>query len=94
MTSTETALDAYHAAFYELGLRWHWDRATYDALLRHSPDPQARIRHYIETRQPHLLKAYDAAFLATAIHERVLRYKPCAHRRFDWAQATACEVGV
>jgi hypothetical protein len=89
----DSAHDAYNAAFYELGLRWHWDRDTYAALVRHSTDPHARIRHYIETHQPHLLSAYDPAFLAAAIHERVLRYKPCAHRRFDWAQA-ASQIGV
>jgi hypothetical protein len=89
----DAAHDAYNAAFYELGLRWHWDRDTYAALVRHSADPLARIRHYIETHQPHLLSAYDPAFLAAAIHERVLRYKPCAHRRFDWAQA-ASQIGI
>jgi hypothetical protein len=94
LAHTDAAHDAYNAAFYELGLRWHWDRDTYAALMRHSADPQTRIRHYMETRQPHLLAAYDPAFLAAAIHERVLRYKPCAHRPFDWAQATACEVGI
>jgi hypothetical protein len=93
-SNAEPAHDAYNAAFCELGLRWYWDRETYAALLRHSADPQARIRHYIETRQAHLLKAYDATFLATAIHERAQRYKPCTHRRFDWSQAAACEVGI
>src|SRR5690349_2703835 len=88
----ELAHDAYNAAFYELGLRWHWDRATWNALLRHSPDPQARIRHYVETHHAHLLTAYDADFLAAAIHERALRYKPCTQRRFDWSQAGASEV--
>ncbi len=94
LADAESAHDAYNAAFYELGLRWHWDRETYDALVRVSPDPQARIRHYVETRQPHLLAAYDSAFLAAAIHERMLRYKPCPHRRFDWSQAAAFEVGI
>lgn len=94
LADTDSAHDAYNAVFYELGLPWHWDSATYAALLRYSPDPQARIRHYLETRQPHLLKAYDAPSLAAAIHERALRQKPCAHRSFDWAQAAAREVGV
>ena len=76
----DSAHDAYNAAFYELGLRWHWDRETYAALVRHSSDPHARIRHYIETHQPHLLSAYDPAFLAAAIHERVLRYIDTAKR--------------
>lgn len=90
----EAAREAYNAAFYELGLRWHWDEDTYVALLQHSSDPQARIHHYLQSRQPHLLKAYDADFLAAAIHERVLRYKPCAQRAFDWSQAAACQVGI
>lgn len=94
LADADSAHDAYNAVFYELGLRWHWDRETYAALLRHSPGPQARIRHYMQTRQPHLLTAYDAHALAAEIHERVLRKKPCAHRRFDWAQAAACDVGI
>jgi hypothetical protein len=94
LADTDSEHDAYNAVFYELGLRWHWDRATYAALVRYSADPQERIRHYLETRQPHLLTAYDARALAAEIHERVLRQKPCAHRRFDWAQAAACEVGI
>jgi len=94
LADTDSAHDAYNAVFYELGLRWHWDRETYAALLRHSPDPLARLRHYLETRQQHLLKAYDVRFLAEAIHERVLKRKPCTHRSFDWAQAAACEVGI
>jgi hypothetical protein len=94
LADNESAHDAYNAAFYELGLRWHWDRETYAALVRHSDDPHQRIRHYMETQQPHLLAAYDPAFLAAAIHERVLRYKPCTHRSFDWSQAAACQVGI
>lgn len=93
-TDADTTHDAYNAAFYELGLRWHWDRDTYAALVRHSAEPQARILHYMQTRQPHLLTAYDPAFLAAAIQERVQRYKPCAHRPFDWAQAATTEVGI
>ena len=84
--------DAYNAAFYELGLRWHWDEATFTALVRHSPDPEQRIRRYLEQSHPHLLSAYDPAFLATAVQERVLRHKPAPHRNFDWALATSSHV--
>ena len=94
VTESGSEHEAYNAAFYELGLRWHWDRDTYAALLRHSADPLARISHYVQMHQPHLLKAYDATFLASAIHERALRYKPCVHRRFDWSQAAASDVGI
>ena len=90
----ELERNAYNAAFYELGLRWHWDRHTYAELLRHSPKADLRLRHYLETRHPHLLKAYDAEFLAAAIQERKLRHKPCANRPFDWSQAATLELGV
>jgi hypothetical protein len=83
----ETERNAYNAAFYELGLHWHWDSDTYAALLRHSELPDVRLHHYLETEQAHLLKAYDADFLIAAIHERKQQYKPCARGPFDWAQA-------
>ncbi|HUG22708.1 hypothetical protein [Piscinibacter sp.] len=86
--------DAYNATFYELGLRWHWDGETYASLLRHSEEPEARIRHYIETRQPHLLKAYDADALAGVIQQRAAQHKPCAANRFDWAQSLGRELGA
>ncbi|MFD2271559.1 hypothetical protein ACFS07_11370 [Undibacterium arcticum] len=57
----EFHLSAYNAAFYELGLRWHWDADTYHALRRNACEKE-RIRIYLQTNQPHLLKAYDADF--------------------------------
>jgi hypothetical protein len=81
--------EAYNAAFHELGLDWHWDRDTYAALERHSPQPDVRLRHYIETVHPHLLKAYDADFLVAAIHERKRRQHPGERSRADWALASA-----
>ena len=89
----ELERNAYNAAFYELGLRWHWDDETYADLLRYSPKPEVRIRHYLETRQPHLLKAYDAQFLTGVIQERMAHHRHCA-RPFNWAQAMECELGV
>jgi hypothetical protein len=86
--------NAYNAAFYELGLHWHWDSPTYSALLRYSPKPEIRLRHYLETQHPHLLKVYDADFLAAAIDERRRQHKPCARRPFDWAQAATMELGI
>lgn len=56
--------DAYNAAFDELGLNWYWDAATYASLLGHSG---GCVRHYVETEQPHLLRSYDADFLAAAV---------------------------
>ena len=84
--------DAYNAAFYELGLRWHWDEATFNALARFSPDPEERIRHYLEQNHPHLLSVYDPSFIVTAVQERVLRHKPAPHRNFDWALATSSHM--
>jgi hypothetical protein len=97
----EMERNAYNAAFYELGFRWHWDDETYEQLMRHGSTPEGRIRHYLETRQPHLLKAYDADFLIGLIQE-----KKSAHRRrgiapeanpagyFNWAEALGSELGA
>lgn len=63
---------AFNAAFRELGLRWHWDAVTFQEL-KSAGDDHARIERYLETREPHLLKAYDAAFLAEAVHSAKAR---------------------
>ena len=101
MVDDETERDAYNAAFYELGFRWHWDRDTYARLLRHSPHGAARIRHYLETCQPHLLKAYDAGFLIDVIEEKKTEHRDRGAARdagnpvyFDWAQTTGSELGA
>lgn len=58
--------NAYNAAFHELGLRFHWDSATYEGVL--CPDGEREcLRRYLEQHQPHLLKAYDTQFLVNAI---------------------------
>ena len=44
----------YALAFQELELDWHWDG--------HEP-----VSAYVEREHPHLLRVYDAAFLAHAI---------------------------
>ena len=96
-------LDAYNAAFYELGLRWHWDSATYEALLSLGGDGPARVRHYLQTQQAHLLRAYDEDFLVAMIEQKAVaqrtaadaaRQDGTASRFFDWAQARGCEIGV
>ncbi|MBI3368780.1 MAG: hypothetical protein HY021_10165 [Burkholderiales bacterium] len=87
--------NSYNAAFYALGLRWHWDCETYDALVGRSDDPAERIQHYLETRQPHLLKAYEAGFLANAIQQKKAAYRCSdASRGFDWARALDGEIGA
>ncbi|MBS0444380.1 MAG: hypothetical protein JSR59_00380 [Proteobacteria bacterium] len=97
--AAELELHAYNSAFYELGLRWHWDAATYDAL-RDIPCRTERLRTYLERHQSHLLKVYDAEFLSDAIEVRRNRYREdrgtddldrC--RRYSWAGARTEEVG-
>jgi hypothetical protein len=97
----EIERNAYNAAFYEIGFRWHWDRDTYNQLLHQGSNAAERIRHYLETRQPHLLKAYDAAFLVGVIQDKKAE---CIQRAngpdavasgfFDWSQALGCEIGA
>ena len=103
-THDDAELDAYNAAFYELGLRWHWDAATYQALQSRHEDGANRVRHYLETHQPHLLRAYDADFLVdmieqkkSAAHRAALAYEQRGRVRaasFDWAQSRGCELGI
>ena len=51
--------------------------------------PAERIRHYLETRQPHLLKAYDATFLVNLIQE-----KKVAHGRRGSTPWRPCGRGI
>jgi hypothetical protein len=98
--SADIERGAFNAAFYELGLRWHWDHDTYKAL---SADPceRARLSGYLEREQPHLLRAYDAEFLTDAIlvaKERCQRAlakgSPAAMPRFNWTDPRWGEVGI
>jgi hypothetical protein len=89
----ESELNAYNAAFYALGLRWHWDLDTFEALRAYA-DPCERIRRYLETQHPHLLRAYEPEFLASAIETRKDSRKTVANGYFDWAEARAAELGV
>ncbi len=57
---------AFNAAFGELSLKWHWDLETYRDLMSIACE-KARIRTYVETRQPHLFDTYDPEFLIDAI---------------------------
>jgi hypothetical protein len=96
-------LNAYNAAFYELGLRWHWDSATYEALLSLGGDGPTCVRHYLRTQQPHLLRAYDEDFLVAMIQHKAVaqraaadaaRQDVTASRFFEGAQARGCELGA
>lgn len=94
----ESERHAYNAAFYELGLRWHWDAATFQRLQRHSAQPAECVMHYLETEQAHLLRAYEGAFLVRIIEDRkALHRRQCpngAAASFDWAQAARGEIGA
>jgi len=88
----ELERNAYNAAFYELGFRWHWDSATYDELAGRSANEADRIRHYLSAQQPHLLKAYDAEFLVELIQQKQVQHRSrnvgVQARNFDWSQAS------
>jgi hypothetical protein len=96
--SEDMELHAYNAAFYELGLRFHWDSATWDELACVGECRKARLRHYLQTRHPHLLRAYDADFLVDAIEraqagQRRLAESSGASSTFDWSKVRDCELG-
>ncbi|MCE9661781.1 MAG: hypothetical protein K8R60_24925 [Burkholderiales bacterium] len=97
-SGAELERNAYNAAFYELGFRWHWDSATYDELARRSANEAERIRHYLSARQPHLLKAYDAEFLVELIGQKQLQHRSrsaaAPARPFDWSQTLSGELGA
>jgi hypothetical protein len=61
-------LDAYNAAFEELELEWHWDRATLRELVGPGSDGE-RIAAWLRKHRPHLTKVYDVDALARAIVE-------------------------
>lgn len=93
-------LNAYNASFYDLGLRWHWDIDTFLDLQAHQ-DPCERMRRYLEAQHPHLLNAYDAEFLSSAIESRKASFqqaaadsRPSGGKYFDWAESRAAELGV
>ncbi len=93
--SFEVERSAYNAAFYELGLGWHWSAATFESLQSRD-DPCERIRHYMEQQHPHLLRAYDAEFLACAIESRLaeLRRADAGQSRMPARDADAFETKV
>ena len=66
--SEETHRAAYNAAFFQLGLHWHWDTVTYHELLR-KPAEKDRICAYVKEHHPHLLTAYDIVFLSHLVYE-------------------------
>jgi hypothetical protein len=97
MSNDDGERDAYNAAFYELGLRWHWDSDTYDRLVQSSAVASERVRVYLQTAQPHLLKAYDAEFLISAIEAKAGQHRgqaPAHAHRCNWAALQAAQIGA
>lgn len=62
----ETQLSAFNSAFADLGLRFRWNAQMLRSLTSIDGD-QARVAAYIRTYEPHLLHAYSAEFLSSAI---------------------------
>ena len=96
----EVDRSAFNAAFYELGLRWHWDSDTYEALAA-NPCERARLKAYLEREQSHLLRAYDIDFLTDAVLAATRRRQPAsasgatrAMPNFSWADPRWGEVGI
>lgn len=85
-THADAHRNAYNAAFHELGLSFHWDGATYRDVLCQDGE-RACLRSYLETHQPHLLKAYDAEFLVDAI-------QAAKARCYDVMTADGCRPGA
>lgn len=63
---------AFNRAFRELGLSWYWEVSDYRELASAS-DAAARVSRYLETRQPALLAAYDACFIARLVSDIAAR---------------------
>jgi len=59
-------VDAYNAAFEDLGLEWHLDAAEYERLCTIEGE-ENRIRAYLQAHRAHLLKVYDLDFLCELI---------------------------
>lgn len=90
--------NAYNAAFYELGLSWHWDDDTEHDLSDVVGGGQ-RLRRYLESDQSHLLKVYDADFLIEAIQSAKARcFKTMSEGSHtvmtNWAEMLRGQIGA
>ena len=92
--------NAYNAAFYELGLGWHWDAGTFNGLQPLACEVE-RIKTYMEAHQAHLLRAYAPGFLASAIEATKSRcfeqMRECGTANAgptDWAALHSRQIGV
>jgi hypothetical protein len=63
-------LASLNCAFWDLGLRFSWDEATWSSLAP-LPDLRTRLSHFLQAQHPHLLAVYDVDFLQRMIEERL-----------------------
>lgn len=92
--------NAYNAAIYELGFKWHLDSDAYESMVRHSSNAFEQVRHHLETQQPHLLRAYDPTFLVNLILTKKAGHLASAaqsggasSKHFDWARNAEHKIG-
>ena len=102
IATTDLQRNAYNAAFYELGLGWHWDARTFDGLLQLDCKKE-RVRSYMTSHQSHLLNVYDADFMANAIETTKSRYldhmstvgaNNARHTHTNWEALNGRQIGA
>lgn len=69
--------EALNAAFWDLGLRFQWDAATWNVLVE-MESLEDQLAYYLAHWQPHLLGSYDPVFLARLVATRLAQ--PGTHR--------------
>ena len=79
--------DALNAAFWDLGLRFQWDPATWNVLVE-LENLEDQIAYYLRHWQPHLLGVYEPTFLARLVATRLAQ--PGTHRTGMEAYAGDC----
>ena len=62
--------DALNRAFWDLGLRFQWDEATWASLSK-LPDLKAQLVQYLKDSQPHLLAVYDVELLSRLVEKQL-----------------------
>ena len=90
--------DAYNAAFYELGLKWHWDQSVYENVLS-DYEERERLIGYLKTHQTHLINAYGPEFLVTLIETTKARWYDAllqngSRRHINWGEFQQAQVGA
>jgi len=78
-------LQDLNSAFWDLGLRFQWDEATW-AQLAGLPDLRSQLRAYLERHQPPLLAVYDVDFIGALVESSIAAPRGSmgleAHRSF------------